>query len=286
MNQTQPFPPMKFRRVTFDWSRPYIVGVVNVTPDSFSDGGRHLDVPRAVARGLALAAAGADVVDVGGESTRPGATPVDPDEELRRVIPVIAGLVGGGVSVVSVDTTKAVVAEKALLSGAELINDVSGGAFDPAIAEVCAAQRAAYVCGHLRGRDLAEVHRADAPAVTFDEVCAELAARIAGLPAGLAGRVIADPGLGFGKHGAVNLELCRRAGELADQLSCPVMVGPSRKRFLGELIGRPVAERDAATVGAALAAASSGAHFLRVHDVVRLVPALTVFRAVLAGAPR
>jgi dihydropteroate synthase len=277
------FPPLAFQRVTFDWSRPYVVGIVNVTPDSFSDGG--LDIPRAVAKGLALAAAGADVVDVGGESTRPGASPVDEEEELRRVVPVISGLIGGGVALVSVDTTKARVAERALRAGAEVVNDISGGLFDPAILEVCAAARAAYVCGHVRGADLAAVHAVDAAAPSFDEVAAELAARLAALPAALAGRVIADPGLGFGKRTAENLELSRRAGELAERLSCPVMVGPSRKRFLGELTGRPVAERDAATVGAALAAATSGAHMLRVHDVERLVPALTAFRAVLGVGP-
>ncbi len=271
-------------RITLDWSRTYIMGVVNVTPDSFSDGGRFAGAEQAIAFGLKLLADGADLVDVGGESTRPhDASPVTAAEELERVLPVIRGLVRGGATV-SIDTTKAEVAAAALAAGAEVVNDISGGGFDPGIIDVAARAGAAYVCGHVRGRTLAEVHAAGAPdgppAPTFEEVAFELAARIAGLPAALRTRTLVDPGLGFGKRTEQNLDLLARAGELAAGCGRPVLVGPSRKRFLGELTGRPVGERDAATVGACLAAVAAGAHMVRVHDVAGLRPALQVFEAV------
>lgn len=271
-------PPFRFRRVTLDWSRPYLVGVVNTTPDSFSDGGRYLAADRAVERALALEADGADLLDIGGESTRPGAAPVPLEEELARVVPVIERLAGRARAVLSIDTCKGPVARAALAAGAELVNDVSGGLFDPDTARAAAEAGAAFVCGHVRGRTLAEVHGARPP--SFDQVGAELAARMRELPAALAGRVACDPGLGFGKATAGNLELLRRSGELSAALSCPVMVGPSRKRFLGELTGRPVDARDAATIGAALAAAAAGAQLIRVHEVAGVRDALAVFRAV------
>jgi dihydropteroate synthase len=272
-------PPVRFRGATFDWSRPYLVGVVNTTPDSFSDGGHHDSVEAAVARALALLDDGADLIDVGGESTRPGAAPVALDAELTRVVPVIEQVSAARPgAILSIDTCKGEVARAALAAGAEVVNDVSGGLFDRGTARAAADAGALFVCGHVRGRSLAAVHAA-APA-GFDEVVAELAARLVELPAGLAGRIAVDPGLGFGKQTAQNLELLRRSGELSAALSCPVMVGPSRKRFLGELTGRPVGERDAATVGAALAAAAAGAHLIRVHEVRAVRDALAVFRAV------
>jgi dihydropteroate synthase len=256
--------PIQLRRVRLDWSRPYIMGVVNVTPDSFSDGGRPTDPARVL---------GADLVDVGGESTRPGAAPVSAAEEIERVVPVIRRLVRDGATV-AIDTTKAAVARAAVEAGAEIINDISGGLFDPAILEVdCGA----YVCGHVRGRTLAEVHAAD---LSYEEVAFDLAARVAALPVGLRHKTIVDPCLGFGKRTATNLELLGRAGELAAGCGRPVLVGPSRKRFLGELTGRPVDDRDAATVGACLAAVAAGAHLVRVHDVGALAPALAAFTAV------
>ncbi len=271
-------PPLRFRGATLDWSRPYLVGVVNTTPDSFSDGGRHLDPDAAVERALALAADGADMLDIGGESTRPGAQPVPAEEELARVLPVIERLAGrAGIPVLSIDTCKPEVARAALAAGAEVVNDVSGSLFAPTGA-VAAEAGACFVCGHVRGRRLDEVHAAAPPA--FEELVAELAARLADLPASLAGRIAVDPGLGFGKQTAQNLELLRRSGELSAALSCPVMVGPSRKRFLGELTGRPVGERDAATVGAALAAVRGGAQLIRVHEMRAVRDALAVYRAV------
>ena len=274
-------PPIRFRARTLDWSRPYLVGVVNTTPDSFSDGGRLGTVAAAVDHALALVEAGADLIDIGGESTRPGAAPVSLDEERARVLPVIERLAGRTGAVLSVDTCKGELARAALAAGAEVVNDVSGGLFDAGTAEAAAAAGAAFVCGHVRGRTLEEVHAAPPPG--FEAVVAELAARLADLPASLAGRIAVDPGLGFGKQTSQNLELLRRAGELSAALSCPVMVGPSRKRFLGELTGRPVGERDAATIGAALAAAAAGAHLIRVHEVGAVRDALAVFRAVGGG---
>jgi dihydropteroate synthase len=265
--------PILCKRATFDGSRTYVVGVVNVTPDSFSDGGRYLEPERAVAHGLELAASGADILDVGGESTRPGATPVDATVERERVVPVIAELARRVEVPISVDTAKPEVAEAALAVGADLVNDVSGHD-QPALWDLCARAGAALVVGHWR-RDGEATHRA-----LFDEVARELdadlgAARRAGVT-----RLIADPGLGFGKTAAHNLELLARAGELSARLGAPVMVGPSRKRFLGALTGRPPAERDAATVGACVAAAMRGADFVRVHDVRAVRDALAAADAV------
>jgi dihydropteroate synthase len=277
----QALPPIEFERAALDWSRPYIMGVLNATPDSFSDGGRYMGVDAAVAHGLQLDADGADLIDIGGESTRPGAALVSDGEEMDRVLPIIERLAGRTRAILSVDTSKAAVARAALAAGAEVVNDISGGRFDPELVAVAEAGGAAFVCGHVRGTSIAEVHaRESGRPPTFDEVVEELGERLAVLPPALRRRTVCDPGLGFGKRAAQNLELSRRAGELAARLSCPVMVGPSRKRFLGELTGRPVGERDAATIGAALAAAAAGAHVLRVHDVAGVGAALRVFRAV------
>jgi len=274
--------PLNFRRGVWDWSRPYIMGVVNVTPDSFSDGGRFHDPTAAIEHGVALAAAGADCLDVGGEATNPRAQPIDAAEELRRVLPVLEGLAARVAVPLSIDTTKAAVARAALGAGAEIVNDVSGGLFDPDLPAVAADAGAAYVCGHLRGRSLPEVFAAEvAPAWT--EVADELQARLDALPAGLRARTLVDPGLGFGKgaSGEGNAALLRHAGDLARRLGRPVLVGPSRKRFLAELVGsRETAALDAGTVGACLAAAASGAHVLRVHDAGLLRAALIVYFAI------
>jgi dihydropteroate synthase len=275
------FPPIHFSRVTLDWSRPYVMGVVNATPDSFSEGGRFTSVEDAVAHALELDRDGADIIDVGGESTRPvGAVQVGAEVEIRRVVPIFERLAGRTRAILSVDTAKAEVAKSALAAGAELVNDISGGRFDGQLVAATADAGAGFVCGHVRGRSITEVHASEDRPPTFDEVADELAQVLATLPAELRRRTIADPGLGFGKRIHENLELSRRAGELAGRLSCPVMVGPSRKRFLGQLTGRPVGDRDAATIGAALAAVAAGAHVVRVHDVAGVSAALRVFGAV------
>ena len=272
---------LEMRRATLDFERPRIVGVINVTPDSFSDGGLLRDLEAAVAFGLRLTADGADVLDVGGESTRPvGATPVSAAEEIARTRPVIERLAERARVPIAIDTTKAEVAAAALDAGAEIVNDISGGRYDPRMIPLCAERGAVFVIGHVRGGDLAATHASEAEPPTFDEVAEELAERLFALPIDLRQRTIVDPGLGFGKKLPQNLELLARAGELGARLARPVMVGPSRKRFLGELTGRPVDDRDDATVGACLAAVAAGADLVRVHDVKRVRDALTVFERV------
>jgi dihydropteroate synthase len=274
---------IELRSARFDWSRVYVAGVLNVTPDSFSDGGSFLDLDTAVAHARALVHAGADLIDVGGESTRPGASAVDESTERARVLPVVRALSQELGVPVSVDTTKASMARAALAAGAEIINDISGGRFDPEMPAVVADAGGVYVCGHVRGSNVREAHAAEGTPPGYEEVAAELAERLAAMPAALCDRVVIDPGLGFGKRTPQNLELLRRAGELGARLGCPVMVGPSRKRFIAELTGdqgRDMALRDRGTVGACLAAAASGAQLVRTHDVALLVPALRVFEAV------
>lgn len=286
------FAPIDLGATTLDWSRPYLMGVVNTTPDSFSDGGRFLDPAAAIDHARALVASGADIVDIGGESTRPGgAEPVTSAEELDRVIPVIEALAADLGVPISIDTTKSEVARAAVAAGAVIINDISGGGFDPDIIGVAADAGAgtAYVLGHALGGSIAEVHAAEGDSPGYDRVVTELAARLDRLPRALRTRTIADPGLGFGKRPQQNVELCHRAGELAVALGCPVLVGPSRKRFVAAVGGAnasvdPWAARDAGTVGAALASISRGAHMVRVHNVTMVKSALDVYRAIiLAG---
>ncbi len=275
-------PPITFRGATLDWLRPYVMGVVNVTPDSFSDGGRFAGVEDAVRHGLALVEAGADLLDIGGEATNLRATPVTADEELRRIGPVVEALAARTSVPLAVDTTKAVVARAAVAAGAEIINDVSGGLFDPAMAAAVDETGAAYVCSHLRGGSLAEVFATEGT-VTWPDVARELRDRLAALSDAARARTLVDPGLGFGKGSdpAGNAALIAHAGDLSEALGRPVLVGPSRKRFLGRLIGRgdaaTLAERDAATIGACLAAVKAGAHVLRVHDVQLLNAALIAY---------
>lgn len=278
--------PLPQSRTALVWDRVYLFGVINVTPDSFSDGGKHMAVASAVAFGLRSVAAGADVLDVGGESTRPGAMRVTDEEEIARVVPVIEGLLQAGCTApISVDTTKARVAQAALRAGAAIVNDISGGRFDADMLGVVAEGAGAYVLGHVRGRNLDQAHAAELDPPSFDAVSAELGERVASLPVDLRLRTLVDPGIGFGKGARIDLELCGRAGELAARTGRPVLVGPSRKRFLGKLLGGKAAgERDDATVGACLAAVASGASAVRVHDVGRVRDALTVFAAVSAAA--
>ncbi len=267
---------------------PLVMGVVNTTPDSFSDGGKYLDPEVAIAHGLALIRAGADLVDVGGEATNPKAAPVDAAEELRRIEPVIRGLAAAGATV-SVDTTKAEVARVAAAAGASIINDVSGGLFDPEMSNMLAGFAGTYIAGHLRGHNLTEVFAAEG-AITWREVAAELADRLAALPASIRGRVWVDPGVGFGKGAdpETNLALLRHAGDLGRAVGCPVVVGPSRKRFLRRIVARSRAgavdmaavtldELDTASILAALGAVRAGAYVVRVHNVALLRAALAVY---------
>jgi dihydropteroate synthase len=259
------------------------MGVLNVTPDSFSDGGRFASTEAAVAHGLALFEAGADIVDVGGESTRPGGTSITPDEEILRVAPVIAGLRQRGVSYLSVDTSKAEVAAAALDAGADLVNDVSGFRFDPGLARLVAAWGVPAVAMHLRGT-FASMHERPSYHDVMGEVTAELReslalAAAAGLPRE---RVIVDPGLGFAKDKAHSLEALARLGELVT-LDRPVLVGPSRKSFLGKVLDLPAGERLFGTAAAVAACVLGGAHIVRVHDVKEMVQVVKVSDAILAA---
>lgn len=264
MNQT---PPSGLPRP----SRCALVGILNVTPDSFSDGGRYLSVDAAVARGVRMAAEGADLIDVGGESTRPGAHRISADEERRRVLPVIRELAADGLAC-SVDTTRAEVAEAALGAGATVVNDVSGGLADPSMAKVLASARVPWILMHWRGHS----RRMTELAVYDDvvaEVRAELLARVdVALDAGVDERnLVIDPGLGFAKRAEHNWALLRNLAALME-VGLPMLVGASRKNFLGRLLAdgselRPPAGREIATASISALAAAAGVWGVRVHDV-------------------
>ncbi len=267
------------------WERPSVIGIVNVTPDSFSDGGENLDPAAAVTTARRLLAEGAALVDIGGESTRPGADDVSLDDELRRVIPVLEGLVG---LPISVDTSKAEVARRALGLGVALVNDVTALRADPEIAGVI-ADAGAYVClMHMQGKP-----RTMQRQPTYDDVVGEVAAFLeerlaAAVAAGIAeDRVCLDPGIGFGKTVDQNLVLLRGLDRIC-AIGPPVLVGVSRKSTLARLLGDPNGRvgSDAASVGAAIAAFDRGASLFRVHDVASHVEALTIAAAVEQGAHR
>jgi dihydropteroate synthase len=259
---------------------PKLMGVVNVTPDSFSDGGLYLDPQVAIAHGRELAEAGAEILDVGGESTRPGADPVDAEEELRRVVPVIRGLRDAG-SDISVDTSKAPVAAAALEAGATIVNDVTALRADPQMAGLCAERGATVVLMHMLGepRTMQDDPRYEDVVV---EVKAFLAERLeAAVAAGIAEEdVWLDPGIGFGKTPAHNMELLRRLGELRE-LGRPLVIGTSRKSFIGKVDGSGPGERLGGTIASSVLAAAEGAEVLRVHDVAEVGQALAVTAAIL-----
>ncbi len=265
--------------------RPLIVGVVNVTPDSFSDGGSWFEPSAAVEHGRLLVTQGADLVDVGGESTRPGAERPSLAEELRRVVPVIETLAAEGVAV-SVDTMRAEVARQALAAGARIVNDVSGGLADPDMASVVVAAEVPFIAMHWRGHSADMQTRARYDDVV-SQVCAELAERRdALLEAGVAPeRLVLDPGLGFAKLAEHNWAILARLDALL-RLGHPILVGASRKAFLGGIgsvpgdAPRPPAERDAATAATSVLAALAGVWGVRVHDVPSTRDALAVVAAV------
>jgi len=265
-------------RFTFAGERSIVMGVVNVTPDSFSDGGLWAEPDAAVGHGLDLAAAGAQIVDVGGESTRPGAPPVAVRDELARVLPVVRRLAGEGLCV-SVDTRRGVVAQAALEAGASIVNDVSAGA-DPAMFDVCARQGAGVVLMHMKGTPGT---MQDDP--RYGDVVAEVRAFLAGrLEAARRGGVAADhvaldPGFGFGKTLAHNLALLAATEGLA-ALGRPVVIGTSRKSMFSSLLGLDVAERVEATLATTVWTLLAGASVVRVHDVAETVQAVKVVDAV------
>ncbi len=269
--------PFHCGRFVFDLARPLVMGIVNVTPDSFSDGGRHLGAGQAIAHGLRLVEAGADILDIGGESTRPGAEAVPLQEELDRVLPVLEGLRDSGAAI-SVDTSKPGVMRAAIAAGADLVNDVCALTEPGALAAV-AGSPVGLCLMHMQGRP-----RTMQAYPQYQDVVAEVAAylgqRVAeAQAAGIdRSRILIDPGFGFGKTLDHNLALLRALPRLATL--APVLAGLSRKSMLGQITGRPVEERLAASLAAALAAAARGAAVLRVHDVKETVDALKVWIAI------
>ncbi|MHC4176328.1 MAG: dihydropteroate synthase [Planctomycetota bacterium] len=262
---------------------PRLIGIINVTPDSFSDGGRFFEPSAAVDRGLQLAAEGADLLDVGGQSTRPGSQPVDPQEELRRVMPVVAGLCEKTGLPVSIDTSKAIVAREALQAGAQVVNDVTALGGDAEMAAL-AAETGCGVCAmHMRGTPLT-MQRAP----VYDDVVTDVLTylgdrRDAVMAAGIEqARIALDPGIGFGKTAEHNLALLCGVWRF-HALGCPVLVGHSRKRFIGEVLGDSRADRTAGTIGVAVSLARQGVQILRVHDVGPVREALLLYEATSSG---
>ena len=268
--------------------RCVVMGVLNVTPDSFSDGGCFADAPSAIAHGLEMHAAGADYVDVGGESTRPGADRVDATEECRRVLPVIRELSAAGVRT-SVDTTRAEVAESAIEAGASLVNDVSGGLADAGMAKLVADAGVPWVLMHWRGHSR-EMYAAARYGDVVTEVCAELTARVEDVvAAGVSpDQLVVDPGLGFAKNADHNWALLAGLDRLVG-LGLPVLLGASRKTFLGRLLAgpdgepRPAERRDAATLATTVLAVEAGVWGVRVHDAAASVDAVRTVEAVLTA---
>lgn len=263
-------------------NRAYIMGVVNVTPDSFSDGGEFFDAERAIAHGVELAQAGADILDIGGESTRPGAEPVSLEEELRRVIPVVEGLAERTDAWLSVDTYKAEVARRAITAGAHIINDISAMTFDASMIEVIANHDVGVVLMHTRDRpqtmqdDLSE---GDIVAEVIEHLADRL--RVA-QNAGIAPRrVLLDPGIGFGKSVAQNFRLIRELGRLRE-LGCPIVLGTSRKSLIGAVTGRAASDRLMGTAATVACGIFAGADIVRVHDVAELLDVVRVSEALCA----
>jgi dihydropteroate synthase len=275
----------RIRGRTLVLDRPLVMGILNVTPDSFSDGGRFRDAGPALARAREMAAAGADLIDVGGESTRPGAPPVAPEDEAARVVPVLRALSELLDVPLSVDTRKATVAAEALDAGAAVVNDVSALG-DARMAGVVARAGAGLVLMHMRGTPETMQRLTDYGDVVDDVADALGDALRRAEAAGIdADRIVVDPGIGFAKTPAQNLALLARPGTLAARLGRPVLLGPSRKSFLGALLnGAPPDARDAGTVGACVAGLLLGARIFRVHDVAMARQALDVAWAVMRSA--
>jgi dihydropteroate synthase len=260
---------------------PLLMGILNVTPDSFSDGGQFQLVENAVARALQMEADGADIIDIGGESTRPGAEPVALDEELRRTIPVIRELATQIRIPISIDTTKAEVARQAVEAGAEIVNDISGLTFDPDMLEVCRLHDAGICLMHIQGTPQTMQQNP-----TYGDVVREVTeflqqqvdrCLMAGI---LPERMSVDPGIGFGKTAEHNLQLLKSVSRLQQDLQRPVLIGHSRKRFLSKILGRSLEERESGTIGVSIALAEQGVDILRIHDVRSVRDAIVAWDAV------
>lgn len=266
--------------------RTLVMGILNITPDSFSDGGLHLDPQRAIEKGLRMAEEGADILDIGGESTRPGADAVDADEEMRRVLPVIEGLAARTDAVLSIDTYKASVAREAVARGARIINDISGLQYDPALARVAAESGAALILMHTRGRSREMYERA-----VYDDVVAEVRTELEAAMERATGAgvkreaLVLDPGFGFAKRAEHSFTLLAALPALA-AAGRPILSGPSRKSFLKDAIGeRMPAEREWGTAAAVAASVLFGAHIVRVHDVRAMADVVRVSDRLRAAAP-
>jgi dihydropteroate synthase len=260
---------------------PLLMGIVNTTPDSFSDGGKFLARDHAVEHALGLVAAGADLIDIGGESSRPGAQPVSLEEELSRVIPVVECLASLTAVPISIDTYKAEVARQALDAGARIINDISGLSLDPQMLDLCVKQQCGVICMHMQGTP--QTMQIDPRYENVvDEICQDFEQRLqvfeqAGLPRE---RVVFDPGIGFGKTAQHNLEILTNIARL-QQLGRPILIGHSRKRFLQKILGQTLDERASGTIGVSIALAQQGVDILRIHDVAANRDALLAWRSTL-----
>jgi dihydropteroate synthase len=261
--------------------RTWIMGVINVTPDSFSDGGLHFDKDKAVARGLQLREEGSDIIDIGGESTRPGSEPITEEEELRRVIPVISTLREKTDSLISIDTTKSEVAQAALDAGADIINDISSSSFDPKTFSVAAERGAPVILMHMKG-----IPRNMQVNPFYENVLLEVKsflkekieqARAAGIKKE---KIIIDPGIGFGKRHKDNLVLIKNLHFFED-LEQPILIGISRKSFIGKILDSPPKQRLEGTIASAVLSIVHGAHILRVHDVASVKKAMLVTEAII-----
>ncbi len=274
--------PIKIKNKTLDFGhRTYIMGVLNVTPDSFSDGGKFINVDAAVAHAKKMLADGADMIDVGGESTRPGSEPVSAEEEKKRVLPVIKGLAGETEAVISIDTTKAEVAQAALFAGASMVNDISGLRFDPEMSKLIAEQGVPVCIMHIQGtpKDMQQDP-------TYNDLMGEIInyleegleiAKKAGI---LHGQIIVDPGIGFGKTVEHNLEILKRLKELK-VLGCPILVGTSRKSLIGKVLDLPVEERIEGTAATVAISIANGADIVRVHDVRQMARVVKMTGAII-----
>jgi dihydropteroate synthase len=271
-------------RRAIDLEKPVLIGVLNVTPDSFSDGGRFFGNDRALGRLDEMQAEGADVIDVGGESTRPGSSPVTEEEELRRVLPVVEAAVARFDLPVSIDTTKSGVARAALDAGAEIINDISGLRFDPGLAELAAASGAGLVLMHIRGEP-----RTMQRDIHYDDLMSEIVGELSesterALSAGCRReQLVVDPGIGFGKTAEQNLVIINELDRVGG-LGYPVLIGPSRKSFIGKMLGLEVGERLEATIAACVVGLLRGARIFRVHDVIAARRALDMAEAIVRGS--
>ena len=260
-------------------SRPMVMGILNVTPDSFSDGGQFTECEAAIAAALQMESDGADIIDIGGESTRPGSQPVSRDDEVARVIPVIEGLSGKLSVPISIDTSKAAVAEAAIAAGAEIINDVTGLTGDAEMVDLVIRAGVGVCVMHMKGTP--QTMQIDP---SYDDVVEEIADYLvrrfdACVQSGIRpDRICLDPGIGFGKTHQHNLTLLRATDRFV-RIGLPILVGHSRKGFIGKLLGDKSADRTAGTLGVSLAVAAAGAHVIRVHDVKETTQALTLFEA-------